>query len=200
MNTVVVLAGGESRRMGRDKLMLEICGAPLLETVVKRFRGEFDELYVSVADAGKYPEIAERKLVDIRSGAGPISGLHAALAAVQGDGAFLVAADLPYSSPAVAKRIIELCGEKEACVIKLPDGRIEPLFGYYKKSLLQLCEEAIDSGDYRMSGILRKADTRFISPADLGDLWRDELIYNVNYPEDYDFVRGQGLGHSIIKN
>ncbi|MDR0490090.1 MAG: molybdenum cofactor guanylyltransferase [Oscillospiraceae bacterium] len=181
----VILAGGKSRRMGRDKLLLEIDGLTLIQSAAARFEMEFEELYLSVADAEKYPEIAARRVIDIHSGAGPLSGLHAALATIPCDGVFLVAADLPYSSPPAARRIVELCGEKEACVIKLPDGRLEPLFGYYKKSLLHICEDAISSGDYRMSELLCRADARFIGSEMLGGLWCEELLYNVNYPKDY---------------
>lgn len=188
MAAVVVLAGGASRRMGRDKLMLDVGGATLLESAVGRFGGYFDDICISVADEEKYPEIAARKIIDIHRGAGPLSGLHAALSGLTHDGVFVVAADLPYSSPEAALRIIELCGGYDACIIRLPDGKIEPLFGYYKKSLLSLCEEAILSGDNRMSEVLYKANTRFIAPEALGSLWDEKLIFNINYPEDYSRI------------
>ena len=185
MTAAVVLAGGASRRMGRDKMMLELGGQTLLESAVSKFKQEFADVFVSVADESKYPDVAARKIVDIKPGAGPLSGLHAALATLEHEGVFLVAADLPYCSPTVAMRIVELCGEHEACIIRLPDGKIEPLFGCYKKTLLPLCEDAISSGDNRMSEILYKSDTRFISTDMLGDLWDERLIYNINYPDDY---------------
>ena len=185
MDSVVVLAGGASKRMGRDKMLLEIGGVTMLESVVARFREEFEDVFISVADEAKYPEVKARRIVDIRRGAGPLSGLHAALAGAVCDGVFLVAADLPYASPKAAKRIIELCSGYNAGVIKLPGGMIEPLFGYYKKALLPLCEEALKSGDYRMSEILYNANTRFISQEELGGLWEERIIYNINYPEDY---------------
>jgi len=181
---VVILAGGKSRRMGRDKLELPIDGRTLLESAVSRFSAEFDELFLSVADAEKYPGVAARRVVDILPGAGPLSGLHAALTSVGGDGVFLVAADLPYASARAAKRIIELCGECEACVIRFPDGKLEPLFGYYRKAILPRCSDAIKSGDYRMTEILAGADTRYIDPCELGDLWDEKLILNINYPGD----------------
>ena len=185
MDAIVVLAGGASRRMGRDKLMLDVGGLTLLETVVSRFSVEFEDVYISVADEEKYHDVKARRIVDIRRGAGPLSGLHAALTDIDCDGVFLLAADLPFASPKAAKRIIELCGNHEACIIKLPGGMIEPLFGFYRKTLLPLCEDALTSGDNRMSEIIYKANTKFISTEMLGDLWEDKLIYNINYPEDY---------------
>ena len=188
MAAVVILAGGKSRRMGRDKLMLTLDGQTLLETAVNRFSDMFDDVYISVADEEKYPDISGRRIVDILPGAGPLSGLHAALRFVPDDGVFLVAADLPYSCPSAALRMIGLCGEKEACVIRLPDYRLEPLFAYYKKSLLRRCEELIESGEFRMSELLNSADTRFIGPGELGELWDEKMLRNINRPEDYDLL------------
>ena len=196
MCAVVILAGGKSRRMGFDKLSLPLGGRTLLEAAVSRFGDEFEDVYISVADAGKYPDIEARRIVDILPGAGPLSGLHAALTELHCGGVFLVAADLPFSSPRAAKRIIELCAGKEAAVLELPNGMLEPLFGYYSASLLRLCVDAIESGEYKLAGILRVADTRFVRVEELGALWDEKMILNINRPEDFDkaaieFSRGQ---------
>jgi len=135
--------------------------------------------------------------VDVLPGAGPLSGLHAALKLLPGEeGVFLVAADLPFACPKAAKRIIELCGKKEACVIRLPDGKLEPLFAYYRKTLLPICEEVIESGDYRMSEVIMRTDTLFVAPRELGALWDERLILNINHPEDYEKVRREKARHS----
>ena len=189
MATAVVLAGGMSKRMGRDKLELTLGGQTLLESIVNRFREEFEEVVISVADPGKYSDVMGAHIIDILPGAGPLSGLHAALTLIPGSGVFLVAADLPYACPCAAKRIIELCGDKDACIIRHSGNKLEPLFGYYRKSLLRQCEEAINSGDYRLSAIIASADTRFVAPYELGELWDEKLIMNINYPEDYEKAR-----------
>ena len=186
MSAAVILAGGKSSRMGRDKLDLFVDGRTLLESVVSRFSMVFDDVYLSLADAGKYPEIKANRIVDVIPGMGPMSGLHAALSALPDDGAFLVAADLPYASPQAAKRMIELCQNHDACIIRLPDGRLEPLFGYYRKSLLGLCGKALKSGNNRMTVLFEGTDVRFVAPGELGTLWDEKLILNVNYPEDYE--------------
>ena len=186
----VILAGGLSRRMGRDKLTLTLGGVTLLESVASRFEEEFKDVFISVADTGKYPDIAVRKIADILPGAGPISGLHAALTVLPCDGVFLAAADLPYACPRAAKRIIELSEGYDACIVRLPDGKLEPLFGYYRKTLLPGCFDLIMSGNNRMSALISGANARFVSPEDLGELWSDKLIVNINYPEDYNKLVG----------
>ena len=183
---VVILAGGKSRRMGRDKLDLMLGGQTLLEYAVSRFEADFNDVYISVSDESRYPKIASRRVVDALPGAGPLSGLHAALKTLQCDGVFLVAADLPFAGVTAARRIIEFGKDREACVIKLPDGNLEPLFAYYARSLLPICEKLISSGDNRMTGLYKSTDTRFVSVEELGDAWDEKLIYNVNFPDDYE--------------
>jgi len=179
--------------MGRDKLELLLDGRTLLESAAIRFQEAFEDVYISVSDASKYPEVKARRIVDIILGAGPISGLHAALKSLPHDGVFLVAADLPYSCPLAAKRLIEMCKEKDACIIRLPDGRLEPLFGYYRKTLLPSCEEAIESGVYQIRELFVRTDTLFVEPHELGEFWGEDLFLNLNYPEDYEKLQKRAL-------
>ena len=185
MSTAVILAGGGSRRMGSDKLALPFDGATLLDSAVRRYREFFDRVYLSLADASKYPEIEIIRVVDVFSGRGPIAGLHAALEAAEDDGVFLVAADMPFSNPRAARALIELCGDHDACVTADARGRFEPLFGFYKKAVAPVAERQIVSGNYQMAELLREIRTRIVPPAGLGEFWSGEMLMNVNRPEDY---------------
>lgn len=186
MSTAVILAGGESRRMRRDKLTLAFGGSSLLAAVTDRFTGVFDTVYLSVKDPQKYPEIRVPRLVDIYPGCGPMSGLHAGLHMTGEDGIFLTAADLPFADPLAAQRIIELSGDSDVCITTDSAARYEPLFGYYKKTALPHVERALSSGDYKIASLFDKVRLRIVSKEELGPYWREELLLNVNYPEDYE--------------
>ncbi len=186
MSTAVILAGGESRRMKRDKLALPFGAATLLDSAVRRFSACFDKVYISVADAGKYPELVAPRITDIYKGCGPMGGLHAALKSTEDEGVFLVAADLPYADPRAALRLMELCASDDICVMKDGESRYEPLFGYYKKSILPLVEKALEAGDYKLAALYDKAGLRVVTKAELGSLFTDNLLLNINYPEDYE--------------
>ncbi len=113
MPTAVILAGGNSNRMGRDKLTLEFCGRSLLEGAVKRFERLFDRVVVSVGDVSKYGGIEAEKVGDIYPGCVPCpactppcpyrgrrfsrGGRHA------------------LATPEAALRLIELCGQSDVC-------------------------------------------------------------------------------------
>lgn len=186
MSTAVILAGGQSRRMKRDKLALPFGTGTLLASAVRRFSTAFDQVYLSVADADKYPEIEAARISDVYMGCGPMGGLHAALSCARDDGIFLVAADLPFSDPQAARMMIELAGENDVCVMADSEGRYEPLFGYYKKTILPYVEAALASGDYKIAALFDKIKLRIVTTNELGSLWSDKLLLNVNYPEDYE--------------
>lgn len=186
MTTAVILAGGKSRRMGRNKMLLPYRGKTLLETAIEKYSRVFDRVLVSVAEEDSYAISDEQRVRDLYPGCGSLAGLHAALRACGGDGVFLAAADLPYAEPMAAFRLTELCGDAEVCLTRDMRGRFEPLFAFYKASVLPLAEEALSDGRYSMHEILDKAVLRIAEPSELGGLWSERMLMNVNYPEDFE--------------
>ena len=186
--TVVILAGGQSRRMGRDKLRLTLGGETLLQRALRRWGEMFPRVLVSVAGPEKFPELGDRRVFDAFPGAGPLAGLHAGLLAA-GEDVFLTGADMPFSSPEKALRLASLCGEAEACVLTDGTGRWEPLFGYYRPSVLPKAEALLSSGRRSMGALLGSVKLREVSLAELGEDEDSRLSLNVNVPEDYEKLR-----------
>ena len=186
MSTVVILAGGESRRMQQDKMALRFGEKTLLESAVARFSCCFDTVIISIADPCKYPEINVRRIVDIRKGCGPIGGLYSALMTTDEEGIFLVAADMPFADPEAARRIMELAGDCDICLTLDRSSRYEPLFAYYRKTALEQVENAISAGNYKLSALAEKVRLRIVAEAELGGLWDEKILFNINYPEDYE--------------
>lgn len=191
MSTAVVLAGGESRRMKQDKMELRLGKESFLESAVNRFSKCFETVWLSVADPGKYPGVTVPRLVDVYKGCGPMAGLHAALRNTVEDGAFLVAADLPFANPEAAKRIIELAGDADVCLLADERGRHEPLFAYYRKTILPHVEATLEAGNYKLAGLFDKVKVRVVNKEELGGFWDDKLLLNINYPEDYSKLMGE---------
>jgi molybdopterin-guanine dinucleotide biosynthesis protein A len=188
--TAVILAGGSSRRMGKDKPELLFNGKTFLQAAVDRFSESFDDVFISVADPKKYASVQAKRVVDVYPGCGPMAGLHASLLACRSEGVFLVAADLPFSSPDAAKMMISLCGENDICIMKDMCGRYEPLFAYYRKTLLPELERLLKSGRYKMTELFVNASIRIAGRNELGDAWRDDILLNINYPDDYSKLLG----------
>ena len=187
--TIVILAGGESRRMGRDKLRLTLEGEALLERARRRWTAVFPRVLVSVGDPDRYPWLEDRRVPDLRPGQGPMAGLEAGLLRAD-EPVFLTAADMPFSSPSAALRMHDLCPEEaEACVLTDEAGRWEPLFGLYKPEILPRIRELLDSGRRSMGALLDRSRVKILKPSDLGEAWEDRLLLNLNEPGDYEKLR-----------
>ena len=87
MKTVtVILAGGKSSRMGRDKALLPVGGRPLLAVQAERWRGVFDALVISADTGERFAalELAGARIVeDVRPGAGPMAAPEAVMPALR---------------------------------------------------------------------------------------------------------------------
>ena len=183
--TAVILAGGKSRRMGRDKLSLELCGETLLARAVRRFGEVFDRVVVSVGEREPDCPPGAECVRDVYAGCGPMAGLHAALKHC-GEGVFLTAADMPFAEPAAAKLISSMCGDADACVMTDENGRLEPLFSFYRVSALLPAEMALKEGRRSMRGLIGGLRVKTVGPDELGELWNGRLLVNVNDPAEYD--------------
>ena len=184
MINAVILAGGKSRRMGRDKPVLPFRGQSLLAGAVARFSTCFASVAISVARADSYPEIAAAHIVDRYPGCGPMAGLHAALCTLDGD-VFLTAADMPFSDPEVALRMIALCGAADICVIRDGQGRYEPLFAFYRRSTLPHVAALLEAGQYTLLALFQRVRLCEISLEQLGLPPETPMLLNVNRPADY---------------
>jgi len=190
MSTAVILAGGQSRRMGKDKMTLTYRGKTFPQAALERFSRHFDTVWLSLADAGKYPDLNAPRLADLVPGCGPMSGLHAALRATHDDGVFLVAGDMPFSDPLAALKIIELAAGYDIAAAAGESGRPEPLFAYYAKTVLPHVEAALQRGDFKLASLFPTVRTLLVTPDMLGNYWNERLLLNVNTPEDFARLAG----------
>jgi molybdopterin-guanine dinucleotide biosynthesis protein A len=185
LDIAVILAGGQSRRMGRDKLQLPYRNETLLQRAARLYANCFDKVYLSVGDSERYADAGVERIEDVFRGCGPMAGLHAALLKTGADGIFLLAADLPFANPAAARFIARRGVGRDACILRTDDGYYEPLFGYYAQSMLPRAQKALEAGVYAMASLYEGADVRFVSARELGDLWRENMLLNINSPADY---------------
>lgn len=190
MKTVaVILAGGMSRRMGRDKAFLPVDGRPLLAVQAERWRDVFDALVVSADTRERFAalELGGARIVeDTRPGAGPMAGLEAVMRAVPADRYFLTAVDLPFGSPELARELDRRMGEADACLIQREGRGWEPLFALYARSCLPAISDALDRGErsfYR--GLLPFITVQKIPEESLAGFRLDRLLLNTNTPEEW---------------
>ncbi len=180
----VILAGGMSRRMGRDKAALPFGEETMLARLVRTYRPHFDMTAVSLNRPGRFDTYGALEVVDRHPGDGPMAGLEAAFLDTGADLIFLTGTDLPFGDPALAQRLMEARGEHDICLIRSDKG-LEPLFAVYSSSCLDAVRRSLAEGRRSMFNILRKMNTLELTAEDLPEFDLGTILRNVNDPEEY---------------
>lgn len=179
----VILAGGKSRRMGRDKALLPFKSENLLSDQIRRFQKAGFSVAVSQHEVRNEDVLV---IPDHFPGSGPLAGLHAAFAETGEALLFLSAVDLPLADPRLAAIILrEIRDGEDACVIRRRSGEIEPLFAAYRRSCLPVAEAMLREGQGKMQTLLSRVKTRFLEEDSLPDFDLSRILLNLNLPEDY---------------
>jgi len=186
--TGVVLAGGASRRMGREKAALPIGGEPLLRRAVGRLRLALAEVIV-VGSPALAPLVPQTRIVaDEWPGRGPLGALATALRATDAPWVLLVACDMPFTQPALIREIARLALTSpgvEVVTLRGPRG-VEPLHAAYSRACLPLALERLAGDDVSLRGLLAAARVAEVSPEEARRLDPDDLsAFNANMPEEW---------------
>jgi molybdopterin-guanine dinucleotide biosynthesis protein A len=113
--TGIVLAGGQSTRMGRDKAFVRVEGVPLALRVAHRLRASVDALLV-VGHAGNVEALRDLPfgdveiLEDLRPDCGPLMGVYTGLMRAETPCCVFVPCDMPYVRPGLVDRLVAACG------------------------------------------------------------------------------------------
>lgn len=184
--SAAILAGGVSSRMGSNKALLTVDGAPLIEKIYRTMARLFREVVLVTNTPEEYAFLPCPMVADRYPGVGPMAGLHAGLLASREDWIFVTACDTPFLNPDVIRTICAVGGEYDAVVPVNPGGK-EPLQALYGRSCLAVVEQVIEQGDRKLLDMLDRVRTRFVTPEELASIPGAELsFYNVNTPEEYE--------------
>lgn len=188
---VMIIAGGKSSRMGRDKRFISVDTCSLLElTLQKTAQQHFAESYLCGGSSQEecLAELAKQYglelVADSRPGAGPLEGLRAGLAHLKVDYALALSCDMPLFRLEVIRPLLAAVQE-ELAIIPVVNGRRQPLAGLYHRDLLPVIEAALQRGDYKIGQVLESVPHKLVEIAD-----RD-AFFNVNWPADFRLVQGR---------
>ena len=184
--TAVLLAGGESRRMGRDKATIEFDGQPLWKRQVETLRSLVPErILVSARIKPAWlPADAEFVQDDPPSG-GPLSGLTKALAAMRTTHLVALAVDMPFMTSEQLAVLRELAAQGRG-VVPVIGERVEALAAVYPVNAAVDCATALDGTDFSLQRVIRKLAAQekvrlYAVPVE------DEHFYrSVNEPSDFE--------------
>ena len=189
--SVIILAGGFGRRLGRDKATTEAGGRPLLHWSALAAAQVTDDIVVARRPDQQFPPLDGvdwRETVDHRHDRGPLAGLEASLPQIEHDLAVAVACDMPFLQPGLLRAVAAAC---DAAAIAMPriDGVAQPLLAAYRASIVPQATRLLDEGDGRIRALLPLVEHRILDVEELRvHDPKLQSFTNVNQPEDLDAV------------
>jgi len=183
--TGVILAGGRSSRMGRDKAVLELGGISFFERILTVFRSIFPHVLI----AGDRPDLAGQDLPCFpdRYPGSALGGLYTGLLAAETPYIFVAACDMPCPDPELIQAIVaSRCGY-DIVVPRTPAG-LEPLFALYGKACLEPMRALLEAKNYRIYDFYPEVRVRYLEPDEFPTGWERALV-NVNTPEDLQLCK-----------
>jgi molybdopterin-guanine dinucleotide biosynthesis protein A len=177
--TAIIMAGGESRRMGHDKSMLCVEGKPMIQHICEQLRPWFDEILISANDSGKYGFLGVPVIGDREPRQGPLMGIASAMEISTNDANFVIACDMPEIDTSLMLRMLRQSAGYDGVVPRITESRYEPLFAVYRKNMLPVINDLLASGERKVDRSYDLCKIRYV------DLGTDSFLRNINTVQDY---------------
>ncbi|MBE0447352.1 MAG: formate dehydrogenase accessory sulfurtransferase FdhD [Actinobacteria bacterium] len=182
----IILAGGKSTRIGRDKAVVPFQGEPLLLRAMRILKELFGEVIVVKNQDLPFQLDGAKVVHDDVPYQGPLGGISAGLHASSHDVNFVVAVDMPFINPQVIDYLGGLTDEADIVIPRTVDG-LEPLFAFYNKRCLPVIDEMLARGDRKIVAILPQVSVRVVGYPEIADLdGASTTFININTERDLE--------------
>ncbi|RTZ57234.1 molybdenum cofactor guanylyltransferase [Bacillus sp. SAJ1] len=187
----IILAGGKSSRMGKNKALLPIEGKSIIKRIAEEFTPISEEIIIianipeiyNELDLSIFPDVPEFR------GEGPLAGIYTGIDVADEDFCLFIACDMPFVSRKIGEYLIrELKNSGVDAVIPSHQGRVHPLFGAYHKRIQPFIKENLLNGKRKMSHLLNEVNAKIIEKQDIPEELQVEweyCLWNLNTLEDY---------------
>ena len=201
--TGVVLAGGQSRRMGQNKALIQLGDDSLIEHVIRRMHLVVDELLLITNTPAEYAHLNVPMHGDIIPNTGALGGIYTGLTDASHDAVLCVGCDNPFLVSDLLTYLVSVLGEYDAVMpytysrnkdigVKNPsysDDRItlQTLCAAYAKRCLPIIELMLQESELRVHALAERAHIQRVSP----EVWQTfdsegMSFFNINTPEDFE--------------
>ncbi len=183
--TGIILAGGRSSRMGKDKGLCSFRDKPLVSYAVDTLKPLCGEMMISANHfPEKYAAFGLPVVPDEIQNIGPMGGLHACLKRSKTQHNLVISCDTPFVSTNVFRLLLQHVENYQVVCPSHDTFLIEPLSAYYNTNILGDLEKAIQHKEFKMMRFLKRIRFRTV-PVEKGQLvFRETLFLNLNTPED----------------
>lgn len=183
----VILAGGDSKRLGQPKALLDFNGRSLIEIMVTRLFELFPEITVVTDRPELYGDLPVRLTGDLlkEGEKSPLRGIHAGLISSTLPYQFMVACDMPFLNLELIKYMGRVVSGYDA-VVPLIGRYYQPLYAFYNRSCIDIIEKQLSLGRYRVTELYAGLKIRYISLPEILRFDPDQKTFiNINTWDDY---------------
>lgn len=197
--TGIILAGGKSTRMGKNKSLLILNGKTVIERVVDLMKSVFSQVIIISNTPEDYIYINIPIFKDVYEYKGPLAGIHSGLYNSKTEANFIISCDIPLMTEKMIKYIVDYKTNDLITVCKA-DGFIQQLVGKYSRAVLPVVEDLLQQSTKEIGcqeqtkekcavlSLLDKVGVNIIEAEKLA-IYQKYLYYNMNRTEDYLFVQ-----------
>lgn len=190
--TGILLAGGNSKRMGQDKALLNFNDSVLLDQSIDLLSQTCQEVIISSGDP-RHNRTGVKRIDDIYPDCGPISGIYSCIRNSSNEWNLVLSVDSPFITKDFLEKMIQECDDRFDAIVPMHHKGKEPLIALYNSRITETMKSLILSSDYKMHFLLKRLKTKYFECSE----WVNKhprLFTNLNYPSDMaDNMQGFGL-------
>jgi len=181
--TAIILAGGQSRRMGADKALLPYHGKPLISYALDLASHYTRDILISSGNQ-KLKQFGYQVVPDISSVGAPLAGIHAGLLSSRTDWNLVLTCDMPHVSIGLVDKLLAVLDDDIRLIFPVHSGFYEPLCGFYHRELIPVIERNLRQGRNSMLDLPAEVFHRFLEMDDQPANDISFLFKNVNERKD----------------
>ena len=188
--TAVILAGGMSRRLGRNKALEPFQGETLIRRVIRRMSQIASNIVIVANDHERVAKLDlpddVTPVIDEYPGKGSLGGIYTGLRAAPTDWAVFCACDMPFPSPALYRALLSNRDSNDA-VVPVVDGRPEPIHAAYSRACLEPIRAKIAADRLKISGFFDDVSVHYFTEDRVREIDPDLLsFFNINTQRDLE--------------
>ncbi len=188
--TGIILAGGMSRRLGRNKALIPMGGEPLINRVNNRLLEVTGRTVVVVNSPERAAELnlsgQVRVITDIHPGRATLGGIFTGLSEADTQWSIVVACDMPFLNVTLLRKMCDLREGYDA-VVPMVAGYPEPIHAIYSKTCLPAIERKVLANELKIDRFYNEVRINFLTEIQVDQLDPERLsFFNINTPQDLD--------------
>lgn len=188
--TGIILSGGQSSRMKKNKAFLLLNEKTFIEETIEKLKTIVDEVIVVTNEPDLYKDLSAHVVTDIIPKMGPLSGIHAGLTYATNEYSFIVACDMPFISTELGAHLLSVSKGFDVVVPQIGEF-LQPLHAVYGKGCIKPIEELLANDRRRIVAFYPSVKVNYIGNQTIGQFVsdQDKTFYNVNTPAELETAR-----------